>query len=135
MAESYRLYLDECIHAKAAQAFRDVGVDAVGVHDINTLRLDDSAQLELASTENRILVTYNACDFVALHQQWIDNNNVHGGILIGPDYKHRVGAFVRDVRATLREDRERRGSEDYDWVRGELLWIRRHGAIHEVREE
>ncbi|HEX6747387.1 MAG TPA: DUF5615 family PIN-like protein [Longimicrobium sp.] len=127
--DGLRLYLDECVHAKAAQAFRDAGIDAIGVHDIESLQLYDSQQLELAAAEDRMIVTYNVKDFVPLHTQWLEEEKVHAGILLSPiDYKKGVGALVRDVRATLLEERNRRGADGYDWVRGELLWIHRYGA-------
>lgn len=125
MADTLRLYLDECVHAKAAQAFRDAGVDAVGVHDWRTLKLYDEEQLERATADGRMILTYNAGDFARLHDEWLAVGREHAGILLARDYKQHVGALVRDVRSTVADHGRMRQEDGYRWLRNELLWVRR----------
>jgi predicted nuclease of predicted toxin-antitoxin system len=91
VAEFLRLYLDECVHAQAAQAFRSIEIDAIGAHELGNFRLSDDEQLEFAVSENRVLVTYNACHFVPMHEEWMASGKEHSGILLSPrDYKPRL---------------------------------------------
>jgi hypothetical protein len=134
-ANPIKLYVDECVHSQAAQAFRNVGWDAVGAHESGNLTLSDPEQLEFAASEGRAFITYNVCDFVPLYEEWLLIQRDHPGIILSPiDYKQRVGALVRDVRSTLKEDASIQGGVEVDgeWIRNHLVWVRRFGSLHET---
>jgi hypothetical protein len=117
-----RLYIDECVHGGVAGALRNVGIDAVGVHEVQRFTLSDPLQLEFAASEGRALVTYNSGHFVVLHREWTAAGRAHAGILVtSRDYKHSVGELVRDLQATLQRHAELHNEQD--WLRNQLIWI------------
>jgi predicted nuclease of predicted toxin-antitoxin system len=65
-----KLYLDEDMSSRVAQALRSKGFDVVSSHEVGNDGLSDEEQLHYATKEGRHLVTYNAKDFLALANQW-----------------------------------------------------------------
>jgi len=55
-----RLYLDEDMSSRVAQALRGKGFDVLRCHEVGNKGLSDEEQLRYAAQEGRHLVTYNA---------------------------------------------------------------------------
>lgn len=80
-------------------------------HDIVSLAsdpalgsLDDPQVLELAASENRILVTRNSRDFTPLLREWAEADRHHAGcILIWTLGHHEFGSIVTGVTRLLRD--------------------------------
>ena len=77
-----RFLLDEDLNPRAAKIARGIGLDATSVHDIGRLGLPDEEQLRLAAAEDRIFVTRNRNDFLALTTEFYRRGNPHAGVLI-----------------------------------------------------
>jgi len=60
-----KLYLDEDMSSRVAQALRSKGFDVISSHEVGNDGLSDEEQLRYATKEGRHLVTYNAKDFLA----------------------------------------------------------------------
>jgi predicted nuclease of predicted toxin-antitoxin system len=60
------VYLDEDVSPIVARLLRDKGVDAVSVHEVGRVQLDDRGQLAEATGAGRAIVTANVVDFLAL---------------------------------------------------------------------
>jgi hypothetical protein len=56
---------------------------------------DDESQLTLAVSQDRVLVSANACDFVSLHSKWLEQERAHFGIRIIPQQRFSTGEIVR----------------------------------------
>jgi len=61
-----KLYLDEDMSSRVAQALRSKGFDVLSSHEVGNDGLSDEEELRIATKEGRHLVTYNAKDFLAL---------------------------------------------------------------------
>lgn len=61
-----RYLIDEDIPADVAVIARNLGLDAVSVHEIHRRGLSDEEQFEFATAEGRIVVTRNRADFLRL---------------------------------------------------------------------
>ena len=98
-----RLYLDEDILPGLAEAFRRHGVDAISAHEIGALTLDDDQQLELATAENRVILTCNYHDFNRIAEQWSQAGRIHPGIIVSYRQYRRdeLGVLTRTVLAAL----------------------------------
>ena len=98
-----RLLLDEMLGPKLADALRDRGLDVYGVVEKPDLRgLPDELVLDLASREQRVLVTCNVPDFLQLDHQWRADARVHAGLVLVassafPQDRSLVGALVRSL--------------------------------------
>ncbi|MBA2574656.1 MAG: DUF5615 family PIN-like protein [Nocardioidaceae bacterium] len=76
------LLLDEMMSPRIAEGRRARTIDANGIADRTDLHsLPDADVLELATAEERILVTFNIKDFQALDRLWATAGRTHDGIV------------------------------------------------------
>jgi len=97
-----RLFLDEDVHTALAVALRKRGCDAVHASKEKRLGLSDESQLNFATLQNRCLVTFNAGDFVRLHNRWVEAGREHAGIIVSKQLP--VGESLRRLLALLQEE-------------------------------
>ena len=76
------LYLDECVHPRIAVLLRKDGFDILTAQEAGTLGLDDDGQLEFATRERRILISFDAHDFAPLTQRWALEAREHAGVFL-----------------------------------------------------
>jgi predicted nuclease of predicted toxin-antitoxin system len=103
-----KFLLDEDIRPAVARGLRDVGVDALSVHDAGRANqgISDQAQLAFATSEGRVLVTYNRQDYQALDAQWRLQGRKHSGILWRLERtipRRDVGGLIRALESVARE--------------------------------
>ena len=102
-APDARLLLDEMLGPRLADALRDRGLDVYGVVERPDLPgLPDELVLDLASSEQRVLVTCNVPDFLQLDHQWRADARLHAGVVLVassafPPDRSLVGALVRSL--------------------------------------
>lgn len=70
-AAAAKLYLDEHLSDRLAEALGRAGVEAVTVRQAETRGMTDDLQLEYAAKRGFNLVTCNQVDFLALAEQWL----------------------------------------------------------------
>jgi predicted nuclease of predicted toxin-antitoxin system len=99
-----KLYLDEDMSSRVAQALRSKGFDVVSSHEVGNDGLSDEEQLGYVTKEGRHLVTYNAKDFLALANQWYQRGRRFPKILIlREDHfpRHDLGAQIKTLEEFL----------------------------------
>ncbi len=98
-----RLLLDEMISPRVAQQLRRRGHDVESVAERSDLvGASDDDLLTHAAGEERLLVTLNVADFIALDRDWRTQRRDHGGIVIiasgaFPQDRSLVGALVTSL--------------------------------------
>ncbi len=80
---SLTFLLDEDLSYRVAEGLRRRGVDAVSVHEVGRAnrQVSDAEQLEYATQQGRVLVTYNRADYQALDALWRTQGRAHAGVL------------------------------------------------------
>ena len=112
-----RFLLDEMLSSVVAVQLHARGHDAVAIHQQPELRgFADSQVLELSAAEDRVLLTTNIADFVALDRLWRQAGKDHAGIIListstFPQDKSFIGAIVTAVHAAARNGKLPQGNE------------------------
>jgi hypothetical protein len=52
-----------------------------------------------AAEANMVLFTFNTRDYCALHQNWMQSEKIHSGIIVAPQQHYSVG---EEMRRTMR---------------------------------
>jgi predicted nuclease of predicted toxin-antitoxin system len=105
-----RLFLDAHISGRRiAQALRRRHNDVRAADEERQLDgATDEALLELATDENRIMVTFNVADFPDIARRWAEAKRSHAGLIIIVGIDHReFGTILRAIERclTIRPDR------------------------------
>ncbi len=91
-----RLYVDEDAMARTlVQGLRARGVDLITVLDAGMSEQDDSAQLEHAAAQGRVLYTFNVGHFYQLHSEYLAQGKNHAGIIVVHRQRYSVGEQIR----------------------------------------
>ncbi|MGH8910267.1 MAG: DUF5615 family PIN-like protein [Egibacteraceae bacterium] len=118
-----RLLLDEHYSPEIARQLRRRGHDAVSVVERPDLAgLADSDLLERMASEERVILTENAIDFVVLTHQLAVADMDHPGVLLTspkrmPRSRATIGLFVRTLDAFLTRHPAK------DACRNEVRWL------------
>ncbi len=119
--DELRLFIDEdAMDRRFVSALRARGLDVVTVGDIETTGSSDGDQLQLATELRRVFYTFNVGDFCQLHNQWMQAQRSHSGIVISfQDYS--VGEQMRRVLQLA----ERRPASTLE---NQLIFLSSYGA-------
>jgi hypothetical protein len=77
-----------------------LGLQARGV-DVTTALAEglsdasDDEQLDYASSQRRVLVSYNVSDFPRIHAERLAAGQAHGGMIIAPQQRYSIGERIR----------------------------------------
>jgi len=80
------VYLDHDVHKRLARELRRRGYDAIAAGEVGMEAADDPDQLAYASSQGRVLVTFNTKHFVPLHTSYVIEGRQHSGIIVSPQY-------------------------------------------------
>lgn len=75
-------YLDEDVPRLTAEIGRQLGLDVVSSGEAGRNGASDIEQMAAAAAENRILVTYNRNDFIAITREAFAAGQPHAGVLV-----------------------------------------------------
>ena len=100
--------LDEDMSYRVAEGLRQRGVDAISVHEVGRAnrQVSDADQLEFATQQGRVLVTYNRADFQALDATWRAQGRFHAGILWCVERsipRRAIGTLIRAIAEIARQ--------------------------------
>jgi len=90
------LYLDEdSSRHQLIWALRARGFDVLTSFEAGMNAQTDDAQLGLAASEGRLLLTANVRDFAQIHWDWLCQGRTHSGIMLVPQQRYSTGEIVR----------------------------------------
>jgi hypothetical protein len=82
--------MDQHIYASVTKGLRRVAIDVLTAQDAGRCGLPDYDQLAFASTQGRVMVTFDS-DYLALHQSGVS----HAGIAWCPQRKYGIGMLIQ----------------------------------------
>jgi hypothetical protein len=105
-----RFFTDEDVYAAIAIGLRKAGFDAIATPEAGRLGEPDESQLEYATVENRVLITFNVGHFAHLNAQWLAAGKHHSGIVVSSqrpigDLLRRLLNLARTLQAEEMRDR------------------------------
>jgi hypothetical protein len=109
-----KFFTDEDVYGVVAVALRKGGCDAVSTPETGRLGETDESQLQWATEQRRILVTFNVAHFANLHTQWVRQGRHHAGIIVSTH---------RPVRELLRRLSHLAGALDAEAMRDRLEFL------------
>lgn len=71
------------------------GVDVLTVSEGARRKLEDEEQLEFATSQDRVLYTFNTSDFYRLHGEWSTQSKAHAGIIFAQQQRYGIGEQIR----------------------------------------
>lgn len=90
-----RALLDEQLSPRIAELLREAGHDVVAVAERNELiGSSDAVLLEVATSEERAVITNNIKDFRPLAAEFLAQGREHGGLILIPATRVRTRAAV-----------------------------------------
>lgn len=97
-----RLYVDEDAMARGlVQGLRARGVDVITVWDAGMSEQTDSAQLEYAAAQQRVLYTFNVGHFCQLHVERLAQGKNHAGIIVVHRQRYSMGEQIRRLLGVI----------------------------------
>lgn len=101
-----KLLLDAHVSGQSiAPALRDSGHDVLAVDSERLLDgMEDEELLQLATSEERVLVTFNAKDFVPIVRSWAEAGKGHAGCIIFVGVRqNEFGVVIAALQRCVRE--------------------------------
>jgi hypothetical protein len=98
-ASSPKLYLNEHLSPRLAAQLRRDGFDVVSSREAELPSSPDSEQFAFAVSQHRAILTFNACDFIALHEIFVAEGKEHWGIVLST--QEAIWVLMRRLRRLL----------------------------------
>jgi predicted nuclease of predicted toxin-antitoxin system len=87
--------VDEQLSSQIAAQLRESGYDVIAVTERSDLvGSSDRVVLEVASAEDRAVITNNVKDFRPLAAEWLAQGRTHAGLILVPSTRTRTRAAV-----------------------------------------
>lgn len=91
-----RLYVDEdAMDKHLVQALRARGIDVITALEANMIERSDEEHLDYATSQGRVLYSFNVADFYRLHRSYLAQGKPHAGIILAQQQHYSVGEQMR----------------------------------------
>lgn len=117
---SIRLYMDEdAMDQVLVDALQARGVDVITALDAGMIERRDAEHLDYATKHDRVLCTFNICDFYRLHSEYVSHGKRHAGIILMRQQHYSVGEQLRRLLRLIAS----KSAEDMEsWVEFLSAW-------------
>jgi Domain of unknown function (DUF5615) len=94
----FSLYLDEdSMDRELLSALRARGMDVLTATEANMIERSDSDHLAYASSQQRVLFSFNRGDFYALHTSYLNEGKTHAGMILALQQRLSIGELMRQI--------------------------------------
>ena len=91
-----RLYLDEDAQdSDLVRALRARGFDVLTAFEAGMVEQSDESHLQYATTQSRVLYSFNVGDFLRLYGAYLAEGKTHAGIILARQQQYSVGEQLR----------------------------------------
>jgi len=91
-----RLYIDEDSMSRAlVRALQARNIDVTTALEQDMIEQPDSAHLDFATSQGRVLYSFNVGDFYRLHTMYLNQGRSHAGIIVSSQQTYSVGEQMR----------------------------------------
>jgi hypothetical protein len=91
-----RLYFDtDSMERGVLVGLRARGVDAITAREAGKTDSSDEEHLEFASSQGRVLFSFNVRHFSRIHGELLSQGESHAGIILAPQQQYSIGERVR----------------------------------------
>ncbi len=91
-----RLYFEEDSMRRAlVRALRACGVDVITALEVGMIERKDRDHLDYATTQGRVLYSFNVGDFYRLHIAYLTEGKSHAGMILARQQHYSVGEQMR----------------------------------------
>jgi len=98
------LFFDEdSMDKDLVRALRARGIDVVTALEANRITRSDEEQLDYATSENRVLCSFNVGDFFRIHTEYVKTGKAHAGIVVSQQQQYSVGGNMRRLLRLISE--------------------------------
>ena len=99
-----KLYLDEDAQAEnLLKSLQRHNIDVLTTNEAGMEGSSDTEQLEFAASQNRTIYTFNVRDFLPLHYKFLQDNQIHSGIILGEQGRFGIGEQLRRLLRVIAE--------------------------------
>jgi uncharacterized protein DUF5615 len=91
------VYLDECVSKRLVIRLHWRGFRVTTAGEVGLLQASDDIQFAYAAQHSLLLITHNRRHFIALHNQYLHDGQMHHGLLVLP----LTPVQVLDVRVAI----------------------------------
>lgn len=77
------------------RALRARGVDVEPANEVGMIEREDDEHLTYATTQGRVIFSFNIGDFCRLHGEFMANRKSHAGIVVSRQQRYSVGEQMR----------------------------------------
>ncbi len=84
-------------------ALRARGVDAETALEANMIAESDQDQLEYATSQKRVLCSFNVADFFRIHSECVHSGKSHAGIILSMQQQYSIGEQMRRLLRLISE--------------------------------
>jgi TRAP-type mannitol/chloroaromatic compound transport system substrate-binding protein len=93
-----RLYLDEdSMDQELLRALRARGVDLLSALEAGMIERSDREHLDYATSQHRVLCTFNIADFYQLHGEYLQQGKTHAGMILVQQQRFSLGEELRRI--------------------------------------
>jgi Domain of unknown function (DUF5615) len=92
------LYLDEdSMDRELVTALRARGMDVLTATEADMIEQADSEHLAYATTQRRVLFSFNRGDFYRLHTSYLTEDRTHAGMILALQQRYSIGVLMRQI--------------------------------------
>lgn len=100
----FPLYFDEdSTDWQLIKAIRKHNIDAISALEVQMLGQEDNEQLNFATSQNRVLCSFNIRDFNRIHAEWARAGKEHAGIILVRQQQYSIGEYIRRLQNLMEQ--------------------------------
>lgn len=112
-----RLYFDEdAMDGDLVHALRIRGIDVTSALEQEMVRGSDTDHLEFATSQSRVLYSFNIGDFQRLHSEYLTQGKHHPGIILCQQQRYSSGEQMRRLLNIV-------GRVSAEEIRGSIIFL------------